>query len=191
MKPKKIFLFILFLSLFPLNAFANDTDIYAARGQGVEPNILIIFDNSQSMSEQVPCQPVPTKVYSKTTNYGGYYWQEYATSIDAAIANLGSKVCSTVRPDLVSPGYHSGYTTKNSSGTCNRNSMTLATGAWINTNDPQNDQVQCQKIDVGKKVMTDFVTNIENVRVGLMIFNSNGCEKHADGTPICNLHRWS
>ena len=188
MKPKMIFLFVLFLSLFPLNSFANDTDIYAARGQGVQPNILIMFDNSQSMSDSVPCQPNPTRVYSKTTYFGGYYWQEYATSIDDAITQIGGTPCPIVRTHLLSPGYHSGNTRQNSSGTCNKNSMTLATGAWINTNDPQHDDLDCAKIDVGKQVMTDFVTKIQNVRVGLMIFNSQGCEKHADGTPICNKH---
>jgi len=190
MNPKNVFLAVLFLFIFPLCSLANDTDIYAARGQGVEPNILIIFDNSASMSETVPCQAIGTRVYSKTTYYGGYYWQEYASDIDHAIANLGNKACAVVRTDLTNPGYHSGYTTKNNSGTCNKNSMTLATGNWIITNDPTHagDADQCPKIDVAKKVMTDFVTNIQNVRVGLMVFNSQGCEKHADGTPICNLH---
>jgi len=37
--------------IFPLFSFARDTEIYMASGEGVEPNILIIFDNSSSMND--------------------------------------------------------------------------------------------------------------------------------------------
>ncbi|MBW2058581.1 MAG: hypothetical protein JRJ26_13895, partial [Deltaproteobacteria bacterium] len=32
---------------------AGDIDIYTNNGEGVEPNILIIFDNSGSMNEEI------------------------------------------------------------------------------------------------------------------------------------------
>ena len=72
MKKSKIILLVLipFLCLyFAAISFAHDTDIYAARGQGVEPNILIIFDNSLSMGTLdgriIPCEPIATKIYEK------------------------------------------------------------------------------------------------------------------------------
>ncbi len=190
MKPiKPVFLsilLILFLSLFPLSSYAHDTDIYLASGEGVQPNILIIFDNSGSMGDSVECQPIVTKVYQKRTNpWGGtYYWEEYANSIDGAITKIasGGTPCPVVRTNLETTGYHSGYT-RLRSGNCTRNYLTLATGVWINTNDPSG-SAYCPKIDVAKGVIDDFLANIQNVRVGVMIFNNQSCEKDQYGVCI-------
>ena len=179
MKSKTLFLLVFFLLLFPFNSFAHDTDIYLASGQGVQPNILIIFDNSKSMDEKVPCQPVSTKVYAKKDKPygGGYYWEEYANSVN----DLGSSFCATTKTLLQNPGYADNKPTNSK---CTKNKETLATGAWINTNDPQHDELECAKIDVAKGVINDFLTNIQNVRVGLMVFNDVGCEKDANGNII-------
>jgi type IV pilus assembly protein PilY1 len=174
MKPIKcLCLFILLLSLFPLSSYAHDTDIYLASGEGVQPNILIIFDNSGSMADDVACKPDDTKLYEKVNNPwgGGYYWAEYADSIDDAIAKIGGTACPVVRTHLEGTGYHDGYTTIRKSS-CSRNDMTLATGVWINTHDPSGSTL-CPKIDVAKGVIDDFLANIQNVRVGVMNFNDN------------------
>src|SRR5512139_804575 len=102
MKPIKcLCLFILLLSLFPLSSYAHDTDIYLASGEGVQPNILIIFDKSGSMADPVPCKPDDTKLYRKVSNPwgGGYYWEEYANSIDDAITRIAESgtPCTSVR----------------------------------------------------------------------------------------------
>jgi len=182
MKSKIFFLLVFFLSLFPLNSFAHDTDIYLASGQGVQPNILIIFDNSGSMADMVPCQAIETKVYEKKTYYGGYYYQEYADDINAAIAKIGGTPCPVVRTHLEGTGLHDGFTRiKTSTGVCERNYLYLATGLYINTEDPQHAELECAKIDVAKGVIDDFLANITNVRVGVMIFNDQSCEKDQYG----------
>ncbi len=43
-------------------------------------------------------------------------------------------------------------------------------------------------MDVAKTVITDFLTNVNDVRVGLMIFNSQGCAKDAAGNYIHCTH---
>jgi len=175
MKSKIFFiLLVFFFSLLPLNSFAEDTDIYLASGQGVQPNILIIFDNSGSMSDTVPCQPIGTRVYQKRNNPwgGGYYWDEYAESIAAAITKIGGTPCPVVQTNLQTPGYHDGYTRIRNS-TCSRNWLTLATGAWIIANDTVNPYAQCEKLEIAKGVIDDFLENIQDVRVGVMIFNNN------------------
>src|SRR4030042_3436335 len=55
----KMFLVIISLIIFPLMqySFARDTDLYLSSGEGVEPNILIMFDSSGSMGELVPAPP--------------------------------------------------------------------------------------------------------------------------------------
>jgi len=193
MKPiKPLFLLILFLSLFPLSSYAHDTDIYLASGTGVQPNILIIFDNSQSMNDFVDCQPVSTRVYQKRAKRYGtpkYYWEEYAATIDDAITKIatGGTVCTTVRPNLDTTlggtGYHDGYTRTSSWG-CDRNYLTLATGAWINDNDSTGADVTCSKISIARGVIDDFLSDIENVRVGVMVFNEQSCEKDEYGQVI-------
>jgi len=185
MKSKIFFLLVFFLSLFPLNSYAHDTDIYLASGQGVQPNILIIFDNSGSMDNYVPCQPIAAKVYRKRNNPwgGGYYWDQYADSIDAAMTEVGGTPCPVVRTNLETTGYHDGNT-RLRNGNCTRQYLTLATGAWINTNDPQHAELDCKKIDVAKGVIDDFLANIQNVRVGMMIFNNQSCEKDQYGVCI-------
>jgi len=185
MKSKTFFLLVFFLSLLPLNSYAHDTDIYLASGEGVQPNILIIFDNSGSMDDNVPCQPIATKVYQKRDNPwgGGYYWEEYADNINDAITKIGGTPCPVVSTNLNGPGYHDGNT-RLRNGNCTRQYLTLATGAWINTNDPQHAEIECKKIDVAKGVIDDFLANIQDVRVGVMIFNNQSCEKDANGQVI-------
>ena len=188
MKPiKSLFLLILFLSLFPLISYAHDTDIYLASGEGVQPNILIMFDNSGSMDDYVPCQPIATKVYQKRDNPwgGGYYWEEYADNINDAITKIGGTPCPVVRTNLEGTGNHDGNTRiRSSTGLCERNYLRLATGAYISANDPQHAELDCKKIDIAKGVIDDFLANIQNVRVGVMIFNNQSCEKDRYGVCI-------
>ncbi|UCF57771.1 MAG: hypothetical protein JSW15_04755 [Deltaproteobacteria bacterium] len=47
---------------------SDDTEIYTNSGQGVEPNVLIIFDNSGSMNDEIP-----SEVYDRATTYAGAY----------------------------------------------------------------------------------------------------------------------
>jgi type IV pilus assembly protein PilY1 len=195
MKSKIFFLSVFILLLFPLNSFSHDTDIYLASGIGVQPNILIIFDNSGSMAEYVPCNPIETKVYLKKPWGwwgGGYYYEEYADDINAAIAKIqqgGRTACPAVRTNLESSviGYHNGNTRIRAyTGTCDLNPLNLYMGWWINANDKPHDDLQCQKIDIAKGVIDDFLANVTNVRVGVMRFNDQTCEKDAYGNNILN-----
>ena len=57
MRKSSIFLLLLLISFLCHSlatlSFANDTDLYMSSGEGVEPNILIMFDNSGSMNDEV------------------------------------------------------------------------------------------------------------------------------------------
>ncbi|MBW2058549.1 MAG: hypothetical protein JRJ26_13735, partial [Deltaproteobacteria bacterium] len=46
-------LFLTFFMALSSTVLAGDIDIYTNNGEGVEPNILIIFDNSGSMNEEI------------------------------------------------------------------------------------------------------------------------------------------
>ena len=58
MKTLKSLFSVLLVCLFAMTSYAHDTDLYMASGAGVEPNILIMFDNSLSMNEEVQAYKV-------------------------------------------------------------------------------------------------------------------------------------
>ena len=62
---RSLFLLILLFCLpISMTSFARDTDLYMASGEGVEPNILIIFDNSGSMNDEIQ-----TRYYDPAITY--------------------------------------------------------------------------------------------------------------------------
>jgi type IV pilus assembly protein PilY1 len=155
-------------------SLANDTDLYMASGEGVEPNILIVFDNSGSMNDEVqayyydpavlyPPLVVPQaskdKVYYKTTAGG---WNLFANAISDV-------ACSAARTALTNKGNYVGYTNSN----CKSSQKTLRTGNYQNYLSSIGGDEFIPKLTIAKKVITDFLNTINNVRVGVMIFNSD------------------
>jgi len=170
---KTLLIFIpLFLFLMiPITSFAKDTDLYIAGGEGVEPNILILFDNSGSMNETVQTRFYNTtvtydplvvpiedrdKVYRRRT-WGG--WELFTNSI-------GEVACQNARVALTDSGHYEGYT----SASCNSTYRILRTGNYRNYIASGGDQYE-KKIDIAKQVMTDFLNTINGVRIGAMLFN--------------------
>src|SRR4030042_7004239 len=91
---KRLFFLLPLLGFFfSTTSFAHDTDLYMASGEGVEPNILIIFDNSGSMNDQVQTRyydptitydPLVVPVVNRDTVYyrrSGGSWTLFANSI--------------------------------------------------------------------------------------------------------------
>lgn len=169
----KIFLLccILFISTISL---AKDTDLYIASGEGVEPNILIIFDNSGSMNDNVPGPPYnPNTLYDPLvvpqSDAGKVYYRRFWGGWELFANSISEILCSDARTALTNYGHYEGYTSSN----CRRNYYTLRTGnyrnylAWIN-NDPLYSK---PKLQVAKEVITEFLNTINGVRIGVMIFN--------------------
>jgi type IV pilus assembly protein PilY1 len=152
-----------------VNAFAHDTDIYTASGQGVEPNILVIFDNSNSMADQIQVSGFydPSKTYSGPGTSGAVYylfygyWYWFASSINQV-------ACSNARTALSTTGFYSGPT---SSG-CNSQNYSLRTGNYINylINPPADVKYQT-KLEIARQIITDLIDSVSGVRVGIMEFN--------------------
>jgi type IV pilus assembly protein PilY1 len=178
MKKSAIFVSIILISLIghsvvPLS-FANDTDLYMASGEGVEPNLLIMFDNSGSMNDEVQAyyydsshvydplvvpQANKNTVYYKT-NSGS--WVLFANSISDV-------ACSAARTALTNLGNYIGGTSSN----CKSTSKTLRTGNYQNYLTSIGGDETLPKLTIAKKVVSDFLNTINNVRVGVMIFNNN------------------
>ncbi len=154
---------------------ADDSDIF---GRNIQPNVLILIDSSGSMADEVPStvydaattypvqnrcrvgssnnQPCTSAVVWRYTSSNNRYTQ-YA-------ANIASVSSSSARNALSTTGYWS--------GTISGSSVELYVGNYLNyylapsyTEEP--------KIDIAKRVLTDLVNSVENVRFGVMKFNNS------------------
>src|SRR4030042_5067146 len=182
MKWIKIIFLITFLYLFfPILSFAKDTDIYMASGEGVQPNILIIFDNSGSMNDEIP-----TRQYDKTVIYpgsalrdkvyrrSGWSWVLFgATEALSDIDDIPA-LCTAARNGLTDFNFATGVSTAlNFSGTlCNQNIRDLRTGNYINFMS-SGGTLPRTKLAIAKDTIKDLIDTVGDVKMGVMVFNPN------------------
>jgi hypothetical protein len=70
---KILFLLVPFLCLFfALTSFAADTDLYVGASSGVKPNLMIIFDNSGSMTNS----PTDSDTYCDYYPYSDFHYPQ-------------------------------------------------------------------------------------------------------------------
>ena len=175
---KKAFLIALMLIVGTTTfGWADDTEIYGTvTNPDLEPNILIIFDSSGSMStEDVPGTPydsetVYTGSYSTNTVYERYWswgswsyqWRIFATDV----ANLN---CTWIKDDLLDHGYAYGRI-YSSSYACGGSRRRLRLGNFMNYDESGVGETK-SRIEVAQQVVTDLINNTTGVRFGLMKFN--------------------
>ena len=192
MKYFKLLFLVLFLCLFfTLNTYAADTDLYVGSESTIEPNILIIFDNSGSMAFSPTwtsfCEYDPSYSYPQPTqlqaNGKPYPYMDpvkvYRTNNNKWIGSnnkltdfrnsISQVACSWARDGLTYSGIYTGFTNAD----CTINPQTIATGnylRWLYADAVNTDPCR-SKMDIAKDVVKDFVSTIQGVRIGLMIFN--------------------
>jgi type IV pilus assembly protein PilY1 len=178
MKLKKSLALIQILCLVFLNGWniplakADDSDIF---GTNIAPNVMILFDNSGSMSETVPASGYASgttyntpltyatlKVYRKYTTKKQCKpnpkpcYKVYANTIDDVTS-------SSARATLTSSGYWT--------GTISGSTVDLFVGNYLNYLACSSCSVAQQKIVVAKRVVNNLVSNVEGVRFGVMKFS--------------------
>jgi type IV pilus assembly protein PilY1 len=157
-------------------AVADDSDIF---GTNIQPNVLILFDSSGSMSDDIFSSPydpsttysapltyTTTKVYRKYTSRTACNplprpcYKEYA----ATIGNVNS---SSAQSALSSTGYWT--------GSIGGSSVDLFYGNYLNYLACATCSVMEQKIVIAKRVVSNIINNTNGVRFGVMKFwgNSN------------------
>jgi type IV pilus assembly protein PilY1 len=153
-------------------SFAHDTDLYIAEGAGIEPNILILFDNSGSMSEYVS-----TRYYSDTEDYPpgpvstanrNTVYRKQGSNFNLFANDITNVACGAARTALTNTGHYTGGT----DSSCGGGSRTLWTGNYRNYIASGGDRSE-QKIDIAKTVMESFLNAINGVRIGAFVFNNN------------------
>jgi type IV pilus assembly protein PilY1 len=181
----------LFLLLFPVLSFAHDTDLYMASGAGVEPNILIMFDNSISMNETVQAY-----FYSTATTYDALVvpvsqrdavWYQNSSGGWTFFANsIADVACTSAQTALTNSGHYEGYTNSTCHRTTgDRNSKTLRTGNYRNYLQSIGGSEYLPKLTIAKTVIKDFLDTVNGVRVGVMVFNKGvGGSTNSEGGHI-------
>jgi type IV pilus assembly protein PilY1 len=163
------------LLAWPVSSYADDTDIYGSTNTTIQPNVLIIFDNSGSMNDDVAVDPDP---YDPATDYssdGSYsknkVYRKQSGNWNSFITNVSSlsSWCPTAYSSLTNSGIYTGKV-QNSNG-CGSTSRTTALGNYLNylsgpgaTSRP--------KLEIAKDVITNIIQNTDGVRFGLMNFGS-------------------
>ena len=188
----------LLIILFAAISFAHDTDLYMASGEGVEPNILIMFDNSLSMNEEVQAYfystlttydprlntpPVPLVV--PLANRDSVYYQNSSGGWTFFANSITDVACADARTALTNSGHYEGYT----NSTCKRtgsdkNPKTLRTGNYRNYLASIGGDEYLPKLTIAKTVITDFLNTINGVRIGVMIFNKGVGSNNSEGGRI-------
>ena len=153
-------------------SFGHDTDLYMASGEGIEPNILIMFDNSGSMDE-----PASSYVYDASVPYdpvavpledGGKVYYKSGSNWILFKGTISQVPCSTARNALSTKGFYQG----NTSSSCSRNYYTLRTGNYRNFMASIGEGNQNKrKIEIAQDVVKDLLDAVSGVRLGFMVFN--------------------
>jgi type IV pilus assembly protein PilY1 len=157
----------------PGGSFADDTDIYGSTNTVIQPNVLIIFDNSGSMNDDIALTPDP---YDPATDYsssGSYnknaVYRQSSGSWSLYINNVEPMSCLAAHTALTTSGSYTGKLASN--GTCGTKSRTTALGNYLNyLNGPG--ATSKPKLEIAKDVIKNIVTNTDGVRFGLMNFGS-------------------
>src|SRR3989304_7719591 len=184
---KRLLIALLIISVIPLTAYADDTEIYGLTTTQIKPNVLIIFDNSGSMNDEVRSaigyDPSVTYPVASACGGGGnvacdtttvyrfrgveQVWQGHST-----MASVQSH-CTTAYNRLSTQGSYTGKLS--TAGYCKTTSATFANGNYINflVSNTGGTDPNTPKGDIAKRVITDLVESTDSVNFGLMIFNTS------------------
>jgi len=162
--------------------YAGDTSIYGGATSGIEPNVLIIIDDSGSMADSVPGDSFnPSTTYASTNkcDNGDHTKNCISTAVYNAtgqtkfINNVSSVTtsCGGVNPHdlLTTTGQYNGRKL-NSNGTCGGNgNKQYVTGNYVNyLNGPG---ALRPKITIAREVITNLVNSTSGIRFGLMTYH--------------------
>ncbi len=172
-------------------AHADDTDIF---GANIQPNVMILIDSSQSMSD-----PVPTAIYDPGVTYTvlNLCGSTKTSPCDTPVVyRKGSGSTFTLYKSTVAQvPSASAQTALNTvgywTGTISGTSYQLFVGNYLNSQLGVCATPPCQepKITIAKRVVENVIANTEGVRFGTMKFKSGGGQVISPiGTPVGDIN---
>lgn len=179
---RAVILSLMILLIFPAFSRADDTEIYGTVTVSLQPNVLIVFDTSGSMSTAVaegdPYDPSVTYPDSGYEANKVYYEEDKnwvpVMGYDIYIDNVD---CQSVKNDLLTKGYDAdkvnvSYIDGSYHLICGGRRKKLRLGNFINY-DLSAVGNPVTRIDVAKQVISNLINQTANVRFGLFRFNTD------------------
>ncbi len=184
---KRLLTAICILIIFPVVVHASDVEIYGTTTSEIKPNVLIIFDNSGSMNEEVRSAIGydPAVTYTEALACGGgdnvlcetnrvYRWRgvEKVWQGHTTMANVQSR-CTTAYNRLSAQGTYTGRLS--TAGACSTSSGTYASGNYVNflVSQTGDTDPSLPKLTIAKRVISELVQTTDAVNFGLMKFNQS------------------
>lgn len=169
--------------------YLGDLAIYGASGS-VQPNVLLIIDNSGSMQDKVPGE-----AYDPNTNYSALIQNNKKST--TAVYRGGDKNSSTfyikdvkgvttscggVNPQdmLTSFGAYRGRSLTSAGGCATKGSGSYYLGNYLNYQQflKENKTITRAKIDIAIDVVKEVIATTSGVRFGVMVFKYSGTTGH-------------
>ncbi len=177
-------MFVFLCLTVPLTAVSDDTEIYGTTSVSVNPNVLIILDNSGSMKTQdVTVAYDPDETYSGSYTSNSVYYYKCTTttgkrptttcSWTLLTTSASSLQCSDVISDLQTQGY-SGNTLNTSNFSCSGSPSTtsIELGNYLNYTSNTSYQ-KMYRWQAATNALSYLLENTADKNFGLMMFNSS------------------
>ncbi|MBW7956819.1 MAG: hypothetical protein H3C68_02890 [Deltaproteobacteria bacterium] len=163
-----------------LDQYPGDTVIYGATTETIQPNVLVILDNSGSMADSIISGDpyTPATIYASVNACNGqscltnkvYRWRSTGGGTWVShINDVNTISCNSARNSFLQTGLYQGRLRTN--GSCSSTSGSFALGNYINWLTATGGYRP--KMDVAQEVLTNLVNSTEGAKFGLMIFNSS------------------
>jgi hypothetical protein len=153
---------------------ADDTDLYTADIDSVQPNCLIVFDNSGSMNNEMPSVEYdPTYIYPNVLEVetpNTVYYKSGGTWDTIYRDHIEYIKCEDAKAALRDYGYFNGRL--NPASECGgRKTWYLRTGNYRNYLEYTGPAETRPRLGVAKGTVQSFINTTRGVRFGAMIFN--------------------
>jgi type IV pilus assembly protein PilY1 len=169
--------------------FADDSDIF---GANIQPNVLILLDNSGSMDDEILSEPYVTATTYNVINRCGSSKSSACQSVvvyKSGSSNTYTKYADTIsdvnkasaQTALSTVGYWSGRISGSNVDLFVGNYLNYQIGFCANGNCTE------RKIDIAKNVLTNLVDTVTGVRFGFMKFWGNGSQGAGGGSMVAQM----
>ncbi|GLI38766.1 hypothetical protein KI811_02840 [Geobacter hydrogenophilus] len=168
------------LALAAPDQYLGDLSIYGAPS-AVQPNVLLIIDNSGSMQDKVPGEAYdPNILYSGTRATNAVYkgGDKNSTTYYISDVNNVTTSCGGTDPKflLTTFGAYRGRSLSSTGSCATKGSGTYYRGNYLNYLDylKQNKTTTRAKIDIAKDVVKQIIATTSGVKFGVMVFKYSG-----------------
>ena len=169
--------------------FADDSDIF---GANIQPNVLILLDNSGSMADEILSEPyVPATTYNVINKCGSKKDQACSSPVvyKSGSGNTYTTYANTIADVNKAAAQTALSTVGYWSGKISGSNVDLFVGNYLNYQIGFCASGNCtdKKIDIAKVVLRNLVDTVTGVRFGFMKFWGNGSQGSGGGAMVAQM----